>query len=107
MGGPDDGEDGGEPDGRKGNGDRHEPLAGEESEIGRQRDAVVLVEQERGQQSDQDAAEDAGVDRLDAEDLFDLGAAPGRREGDHFTLAGVIERDGALFTLAGLEDEGY
>ena len=59
---PDEGQHHAGDDGRHTGDDRHEALAGEEAEIGRQLDAEVAVEQRRRDGADDDSAEHAGVD---------------------------------------------
>ena len=102
---PDDGQDGGQGDRRERHDDGDEALPGEEAEVRGERDPVVAVEERRGDQADQDAAEDPGVDRLHAEDLLDLGAAPGRGEGGLAPVRRRVEGGGA-FPLA-LEPERH
>ena len=60
MRGGDDGDEHRDPRGDDG----HEPPAAEERQVGRQLDPVVLLEQQRGDQADHDAAEHAVVDEL-------------------------------------------
>ena len=78
---PDDAQDDAGDDARQRRDDRHEALAREEAEIGRQLDPVVPVEQPSGDAADDDAAEDTRLDRLDAHDGLRLVAehrAPSR-----------------------------
>src|SRR6266478_4985311 len=54
--------------------DRHGALAGEEREVGRQGGAVEALEHRRGDGAREDAAEDAGLHRLDSHDGHGLDA---------------------------------
>ena len=55
--------------------DRHRALAGEEAEIRRELYSIEAVETPGRDDADDDAAEDAGLDRGDAHDRFDLDTA--------------------------------
>src|SRR5680860_281561 len=62
---PDEAEDDADDDGSEGGDDRHEALAGEEPEVWRQGDPVVLVEQQPCDESDDDASEHPRAHRRD------------------------------------------
>ena len=103
-------EDEAEEEAGEGDDDRHEAPAAEEAEVGRQLDRVVPVEEGRGDEADEDPAEDGVVDhRLPAargllpfeherrhrlEDrLDDEVAGDGREGGRPVRLAGEADRD--------------
>ena len=67
--------------------DRDEPPAAEESEVRRQLDGVVAVEQPRGDQADHDAREHAVVDLGLVAGLVDLAGEHDRRHGLEHRLA--------------------
>ncbi len=71
---PDVAQNEGKPDGREGGDDRDEALAGEKAEVLRQADLVVANEERAGDETDCNAAENAGVDRGDSHDRLGLGA---------------------------------
>ena len=58
----------------EGGDDRHRAFAGEEAEIARELEPVEAVEGRGGNQTDDDAAEDAGLDRGNAHDRRGLDA---------------------------------
>ena len=62
-----------EDDGKSGD-DRHRAFAGEKAEIGRELYFVEAIESPGGDQPDDDAAEDAGLDRRNAHDRLHLDA---------------------------------
>ncbi len=105
---PDVAQNEGKPDGREGGDDRDEALAGEKAEVLRQADLVVANEERAGDETDCNAAENAGVDRGDSHDRLGLGAVqPGddahgaeqhhvadhRGEGRHAVILGEPEGD--------------
>ena len=74
--------------------DRDEAPASEESEVGRQLDGVVAVEQPRGEQADHDAREHAVVDLGLVAGLVDLAGEHDRRHGLEHRLDHQVAHDG-------------
>ncbi len=74
--------------------DRDEAPAAEESEVGRQLDGVVAVEQPRGDQADHDAGEHAVVDLGLVAGLVDLAGEHDRRHGLEHRLHHQVADDG-------------